>query len=167
MHKTLSILIIVLCLQGCSDNSETLSQVHTSFSESSGLTVTDNSGKSQQLIGESLGVRTIISPSTKWILVEDMQFSDLVVIRAFHRTRQGYQEVLLPEIKLQWEAFAQKAGVSVDDLLHARVGIEEFGPDEKTVILRFQADAGMAGAHEVVSVMEIRLDQDIERKADN
>jgi hypothetical protein len=162
MHRALGILLIVLCLQGCSDKSESLRQVHTSFSDSSGLTVTDNNGKSQQLIAESLGVRVVVSPSTEWIMVEDMQFSNLVLIRAFHYTRQGYQEVLLPEIKQQWETFAQKAGINMEDMIHARVGIEEFGPLENTVSLRFQADAVTAGKQDLVSVMEIRLNQDKE-----
>jgi hypothetical protein len=166
MHRTLSILLIVLCLQGCSDNTESLRQVHTSFTESSGLTVIDHNGKSQQLIGESLGVKVVVSPSTKWILVEDMQLSNLVVIRAFRLTKQGYQEVLLPEMKHQWEAFAQQAGVNMEDLIHPRVGIEEFGPHENTVSLRFRADVGTAG-NDMVSVIEISLDQAIERRTDH
>ena len=159
MPKILSILLIVLYLQACSDNTESPRQVHTSFSDSSGLTVTDNDGNSQQLIAESLGVRVVVSPNAEWIMVEDMQFSNLVVIRAFHHTSHGYQEVFLPEIKQQWEAIAQEAGINMEDLTHARVGVGEFGAHENTVSLSFQADAGTVGKRDLVSVIEIKLDQ--------
>ena len=159
MHRTLGIFLLVLCLQGCAESTEPIRQVHTSFSESSGLIVTDSSGKSQRLIKESIGVRAVVSPSGEWIVVEDMQFSNLVVIRAFHHTQSGYQEVLLPEITRQWQAFARNAGSSLEDLMHARVGIEEFGPLENTVRLRFQADGEPAGSPDLVSVIEIKLDQ--------
>jgi hypothetical protein len=159
MHRILGILLIVVCLLACSDNRDPPRKVHTSFSDSSGLTVTDNDGVSQQLIAESLGVRVVVSPSTEWIMVEDMQFSNLVVIRAFHHTSHGYQEVFLPEIKQQWEAISQKAGINMEDLIHARVGIGEFGPLENTVSLSFQVDAGTAGNRDLVSVIEIKLDQ--------
>ncbi len=159
MHRIFGIVLIVLCLHGCTDNTESLRQVHTSFTDSSGLTVTDNNGNSQQLIAESLGVRVVVSPSADWLVVEDMQLSNLVVIRAFQYTSHGYQEVLLPEVKQQWQAIAQKAGINMEDLTHARVGIEEFGPHENTVRLSFHADAATAGKPDLVSVIEINLDQ--------
>jgi hypothetical protein len=157
--RILGVVLIVLCLHGCTNNAETPRQVHTSFTDSSGLTVTDNNGNSQQLIAESLGVRVVVSPSADWIVVEDMQLSNLVVIRAFHHTSHGYQEVPLPEIKQHWQAIAQKAGINMEDLTHARVGIEEFGPHDNTVSLSFQADAAVAGEPDLVSVIEIKLDQ--------
>ena len=160
MHRTLGILLIVLYLQGCAESTEPIHQVHTSFSESSGLIVTDSNGKSQQLIEESMGVRVVVSPGGEWIVVEDMQLSNLVVIRAFHHTERGYQEVLLPQIKRQWEAFARNAGTRLEDLMHPRVGIEEFGPLENTVRLRFQADGEPAGSPDLVLVIEIELDHD-------
>ncbi|MCP4048511.1 MAG: hypothetical protein GY732_21240, partial [Gammaproteobacteria bacterium] len=65
----------------------------------------------------------------------------------------------LPEVKQQWQAIAQKAGINMEDLTHARVGIEEFGPHENTVRLSFHADAATAGKPDLVSVIEINLDQ--------
>jgi len=159
MLKTLGVFFLVLCLQGCSDNRNPPRQVHTAFADTTGLTVTDNNGKIQQLIPESLGVRVVVSPSTEWIVVEDMQFSNLVVIRAFQYTGNGYREVPLPQIKQQWEAIARNAGVKLEDLTHTRVGIEEFGPRENILKLSFQADAAAAGEPDLVSVIEIKLDQ--------
>ena len=162
MHRSLSLLLIVLFFQGCVESTEPVRQVHTSFSELSGLTVVDNNGKSQQLIAESLDVRVVVSPGGQWIVVEDMQLSNLVVIRAFKYTEDSYQEIALPEIRQHWEALSRKAGIAFQDLVHPRVGIEEFGPLENTVLLHFQADTGLKEHPEIDSVVEIGLDKDIE-----
>lgn len=134
-------------------------QVYTSLSEVSGLTVTDNDGKSQRVIAESMGVRTVVSPGAEWIIVEDMQQSNLVIIRAFHYSDNGYHEVFLPETRQQWDVIAQEAGMSMEDLTNTRVGIEEFGPLGNTVSLRFRADAGKGNGPDLVSVIEVNLDQ--------
>jgi hypothetical protein len=158
MHRTLGVLLIVLCLQGCAESTEPVRRVHTSFSESSGLIVVDSTGLSQQLIEESLGVRVVVSPSGQWIVVENMQLSNLVVIRAFRYIDGGYREITLPEIRRHWKALARKAGITFEDLMHTRVGIEEFGSSENTVLLHFQADTGLKDKPEIDSIVEIRLD---------
>jgi hypothetical protein len=161
MHRTLSFLLIVLCFQGCAESTEPVRQVHSSFSESSGLTVVDNHGKSQQLIAESLDVRVVVSPGGQWIVVEDMQLSNLVVIRAFKYTEDSYQEIALSEIRQHWEVLSREAGIAFEDLVHPRVGIEGFGSSENVVQLHFRADTGLIENPEIDSVVEIGLDKNI------
>ena len=162
MHKTPSVLLVVLCFQGCAESTEPVHQVYSSFSESSGLTVVDNNGKSQQLIEESLDVRVVVSPSGEWILVEDMQLSNLVVIRAFKYTGDSYNEVTLPETWQHWETLATEVGITFEDLIRPRVGIEGFGSSEKSVQLHFQADTGLKDHPDIDSLVEIPLDAGIE-----
>lgn len=139
--RTLGFLLLLLCLQGCSEESEPARQVHTSFSESSGLTVSDNTGLSQQLIRDSLGVRVVLSDDARWLLVEDMQLSNLVVVRAFRYNGASYQEVALPLLRRHWERLAGESGLAFEDLLRPRIGIEGFGPGENSVRLHFRADS--------------------------
>jgi len=156
--KAFCFLLCALFLQGCSENAETVRQVHTSFSESAGLTVTEAGGLSQQLIAESLGVRVVISPSADWILVEDMQLSNLVVIRAFRYVEGAYRESGIAEMRPLWEKLASQAGIAFEDLVHTRVGIEKLGPAERSVFLHFQADSVTGEGPGIDSVLEIDLD---------
>jgi len=149
-------------LEGCAENTKSVRQVHTSFSESAGFTVTYSTGESQQLIEESLGVREVVSPSGQWIMVEDMKLSNLVVLRTFRYDDGRYREITLPAIRRHWEALAQKAGITFEDLIHPRIGIEKFAPLGNTVLLHFQADTGLKDQPEIDSIVEIRLDTDIE-----
>ncbi len=160
MHRTLGIFLIVLCLQGCTESTESVHQIHTSFSESAGFIVTGSNGKPQRLIEESMGVRAVVSPSGEWIVVEDMQLSNLVVVRAFRYTDGGYLEVVLPGIRSQWETLARQAGVKFEELMRPHVGIEGFGPSESTVLLHFQADTGPVSSQGIDSLVEIELDTD-------
>ncbi len=157
MHRAFCIFLLSLFLHGCGESAQPVRLVHTSFSEESGLTVVAGTGKPQQLIEESLGVNVAVSPGGQWIVVEDMQFSDLVVIRAFQYTNDGYRETPIAEIRLQWETLAHQAGLSFEDLIHPRVGFEEFGSAENTVLLHFQADTGIAGNDRIDSVLEVQL----------
>jgi hypothetical protein len=156
--KILFLLLCALYLQGCSETTEAVRLVHTEFSESSGLTVTDGSGNSQQLIRESLGVRVVVSPNANWILVEDMQLSNLVVIRAFQYVDGAYREIPVGEIRRQWETLAAQAGATLDELIHPRVGIENFGPTGNSVLLHFQADTRSGSTPDIDSIVEIELD---------
>lgn len=155
--KALYFLLCALLLQGCSESAETVRQVHTSFSESAGLTVTDAGGLSQQLIAESLSVRVVISPSADWILVEDMQMSNLVVIRAFRYVEGAYRESIIAEMRPLWEQLARQSGIAFEDLVHTRVGIEKLGPAERSVFLHFQADSVTGEGPGIDSVLEIDL----------
>lgn len=161
MNRTLCIFLLVLCLQGCAENSEPVRLIHTSFSESSGLTVTEGAGKPRQLIAESMGVRVMVSPGGEWIVVEDMQLSNLVVIRAFRHGQEGYRETDIAEIRPHWEMLARQAGVPFEDLIHPRVGLEAFGSSEGTVLLHFQAYTGPGEHEEIDSVVEIQLDSSV------
>ena len=156
--SALFVLAIALCSQGCSESEEPARHVHTSFSEATGLQVYDSAGLSQQLIRESLGVRAIVSPSGRWIAVEDMQLSNLVGVRAFEYTDGNYREVTGLGIRQQWEALAEAAGVEMEELIRPHVGIEAFGPGEDTIFLRFKADTGMSGHPEIDAVVEIPLE---------
>jgi len=158
--RALGALLLLLCLQGCSEESEPARQVHTSFSETSGLTVSDTAGLSQQLIGDSLGVRVVLSGDARWLLVEDMQLSNLVVVRAFRYTGEAYQEVSLPVLRKYWEALARESGLEFEDLVRPAIGIEGFGPGENSVLLHFRADSPGLQHPGVNSVVEIPLEPD-------
>ena len=157
MPRYLGVLLLLICLQACSDKEVPHRQIHSSFSEATGLTVTDNSGLSQQLIAESLGVRVVISNDGQWLLVEDMQLSSLVVVRAFHFDGDRYREVGLSELRRRWEVLAEEAGVEFEDLIRPRVGIEGFGPGKGTVRLHFRAETGLRANPEIDSIVEIPL----------
>ena len=157
MPRYLGVLLLLLCLLACSDQGATHRQVHSSFSEARGLTVTDNSGLSQQLIAESLGVRVVASNDGQWLLVEDMQLSSLVVVRAFHYEGGRYREVGLSELRRRWEVLAEEAGIDFEDLIRPRVGIEGFGPDQESVQLHFRAETGLLAHPEIDSIVEIPL----------
>lgn len=159
IHRAFCILFLSLFLHGCGESAQPTLLVHTSFSEASGLTVVVGTGKPQQLIEESLGVNAAVSANGQWIVVEDMQLSDLVVIRAFQYTNDGYRETPIAEIRLQWETLAHQAGLSFEDLMHPRVGFEEFGSSENTALLHFQADTGIANNDRIDSVVEIQLNR--------
>jgi hypothetical protein len=158
MLKSFAALLLLLSLQGCSDTPKPARQVQTSFSGSSGLTVSDSTGLSQQLIKESLGVRVVASENGQWLLVEDMQLSNLVVVRAFQYRDGSYREASLPGIRQQWQSLAQERGLAFEDLMHPRVGVDGFGIDEKTVLLHLRADTGLASNPEIDSIVEISLD---------
>jgi len=157
MTRLPTLLLCALLLQGCGEDPAPARQVHTSFSEASGLLVEDNRGLSQQLIPESRGVRAVVSPSGRWIAVEDSKLSNLVVVRAFRYSTDRYQEVPLPGVRRQWEALAGEAGLDFEDLINPRVGIEEFGSGEETLRLSFRADTGLADRPEVHGQAEILL----------
>ena len=157
MLRGLKVLLLLLCLQACSDQEAPNRQIHSSFSEVTGLTVTDNSGLSQQLIAESLGVRVVISNNAQWLLVEDMQLSSLVVVRAFYYEGDRYHEVGLSELRRRWELLAEEAGVEFEDLIRPRVGIDGFGSDQQSVLLHFRAETGLRAHPEIDSVVEIPL----------
>ena len=151
-------LLAALLLQGCADDAVPVRQVHTSFTEASGLLVTDGQGLSQQLIPESLAVRAVVSPSGRWIAVEDTRLSNLVVVRAFRYSGERYEEIVLPGIREQWHAMADRAGLEFEDLINPRVGIEAFGPLEQTLLLQFRADSGLAAEPELSARAEIALE---------
>jgi hypothetical protein len=153
-----TILLVALLLQGCAEDAAPVRQVHTSFTEASGLVVTDGQGLSQQLIAESLATRAVVSPSGRWIAVEDTRLSNLVVVRAFRYSGARYDEVALPGILVQWETMASSAGVEFEDLINPRVGIEGFGPGEQTLLLHFRADSGPAADTELSARADIALD---------
>lgn len=155
MHRSMGVLLLALWLHGCGDDTHPAHQVHARFSDSSGLIVTDDNGESQQLIAESLDARPVVAPSGQWIAVEDMQMSNLVVVRLFRHHNGAYEEIALPEIRQHWEALARESGIAFEDVLRPRVGIESFGPAERTLLLRFHADA--EGDREIDSVVEIAL----------
>jgi len=155
MHRSIGVLLLLVWLQGCGADTRAPHQVHVQFSDTSGLTVTDDSGKSQQLIAESLDVRPVVAPSGKWIAVEDMRMSNLVVVRLFRYHHGTYAEIALPEIRQHWEALARESGIAFEDLLRPRVAIESFDPTEKILLLRFQADTD--GDREIDSMLEIAL----------
>lgn len=157
MVRYLGGLLLLLCLQACSDKEAPYRQIHSSFSEAGGLTVTDNAGLSQQLITESLGVRVVISNDGQWLLVEDMQLSNLVVVRAFHFDGDRYREVGLSELRRRWEMLAAEAGLDFEDLVRPRVGIEGFAADQQSVQLHFQAETGLKEHPEIDSIVEIPL----------
>jgi hypothetical protein len=156
--RLLAALLIVPLLQGCGAEQAPAQPVQTSFAETSGLVVEDGRGKTQQLIPDALDVRAVVSPSGRWILVEEMKLSNLVVIRAFRFSGDRYEEVALPGIKRQWEALAAEAGVAFESLVNPRVGIEGFGPSENTVLLLFRADTGLAEQPELAAEVEVPLE---------
>lgn len=148
---------LLLCLQGCGQDTAPGQPVHTEFSQSTGLTVSDADGTSQQLIADSLDARAVVSPSSQWIAVEDMRMSNLVVVRLFHRQGGHYQEVALPELRTHWEQLAQQAGIAFEDLVAPRIAIESFDENESHLLLRFQAQAEPQGTADLVSVLAIPL----------
>ena len=109
------------------------------------------------MIAESLGVRVVVSNDGQWLLAEDMQLSNLVVVRAFHYEGDRYREVGFSELRRHWEVLAEEAGIEFEDLIRPRVGIEGFGPDQESVQLHFQAETGLRANPEIDSVMEIPL----------
>ena len=147
-----------LALHGCSDDAAPVRAVHTSFSEAAGLVVTDSRGNSQRLIPDTVAARAVVSPSGRWIAVEDSRLSNLVVVRLFRDSGQRYEEIPLPEIREQWRSIAQAAGLEFEDLINPRVGIEGFGPDERTLRLQFRAESGLAGRPELSGQAEIALE---------
>lgn len=151
-------LLLVLLLPGCSEDSAPPRQVHTAFTEASGLVVTDSLGLSQQLVAESQAARAVVSPSGRWIAVEDSRLSNLVVVRVFRFDGERYEEVPVPGIREQWEKMAAGSGLSFEDLINPRVGIEGFGPGERTLLLQFHADTGFADPTELSARREIGLE---------
>lgn len=145
MRNTFCILTLVLWLCGCGQSNPAGHLIQTQFLETSGLTVIDSSGESQQLIENSLHARAVVSPSGQWIAVEDMKMSDLVVVRLFRRHNGRYQELELPELRQHWMQLAEQGGIPFEDLIRPRVNIDNFGPSEKTLLLRFQAEAKPRG----------------------
>lgn len=154
-----AIVLVALLLQGCVEDAAPVRQVHTSFTEASGLVVTDGHGLSQQLIPESLAVRAVVSPSGRWIAVEDTRLSNLVVVRAFRYSGERYEEIALPGIRAQWQIMASRADLEFEDLINPRVGIEEFGPEERTIRLQFSADSGLTDEPELSARAEIALEE--------
>ena len=155
MHRSIGLLFFLLSLQGCGEDARTPHQVQARYSHASGLIVTDGSGKSQQLIAETLDARPVVASSGQWIAVEDMRMSSLVVVRLFCYQNGAYEEVTLPEIRQHWEALARDSGIAFEDLLRPRVAIESFGPAEETLLLSFRADT--EGGREIDSMLEIVL----------
>ena len=151
-------LVLALLLQACAEEAVPARQVHTSFTQAAGLVVTDSQGLSQQLIAESQAARAVISPSGLWIAVEDSRLSNLVVVRIFRYTGERYVEVPMPGIREQWQALAGEAGLDFEDLINPRVGIEDFGPDERTLSLQFRADTGLAEPAELSAQRAIELE---------
>ncbi|MGK2925135.1 MAG: hypothetical protein ACSLE2_05895 [Lysobacterales bacterium] len=160
MTRLLAVLLLVPLLQGCGAERTPAQPVHTSFSATSGLVVEDGRGKTQQLIPDALDVRAVVSPSGRWIAVEEMKLSNLVAVRAFRFSGNRYEEVALPGIKRQWEALAAEAGVAFEDLVNPRVGIEGFGASESTITLLLQADTGRQDRPELVAMVEVPLESD-------
>lgn len=156
MTRPLVLLLFALLLQGCTE--EPARQVHTSFSEASGLLVEDNLGLSQRLIPESRGVRAVISPDGRWIAAEDSKLSNLVVVRAFRYSGGRYEEIPLPGVRQKWEAMANEAGLDFEDLINPRVGIEAFGPSGNSLLLSFRADTGLADRPELQGQAEFLLE---------
>ena len=152
------ILLLALLTQGCTEDPPPVRQVHTSFSETAGLVVTDDQGRSQQLIAESLAVRAVVSPSGRWIAVEDSKLSNLVVVRLFRHSDGRYEETPLPDIRENWRRLAHEAGLELEELINPRVGIEGFGPDEETLQLQFSADTGLFEQPELIAMVEIALE---------
>ena len=148
-------LFLLLCLLGCSQESGPGRQA---ISESSGLTVSDNEGLSQQLIGDSLGVRVVMSEDARWLLVEDMQLSNLVVVRAFRFDGERYREVDLPAMRQIWESLAVDSGIDFEDLVRPRIGIEGFGPGGNSVRLHFRADSADAQHAGIDAIEKIPLE---------
>ena len=151
-------LLFALLLQGCAEDAAPVRLVHTSFSAASGLVVTDSQGLSQQLIRESLAVRPVVSPSGRWIAVENSRLSNLVVVRAFCYSGGRYEEIPLPGIREQWRTIAGRAGMAFEDLINPRVGIDGFGPGERTLSLHFRADSGLPDGPELSAHAEIKLE---------
>ena len=158
MIRLLAALLVVSLLQGCGAERTPAQPVRTSFSEASGLVVEDGRGRTQQLIADALDARAVVSPSGRWIAVEEMQLSNLVVIRAFRFSGDRYEEVAVPGIKRQWEALAREAGVAFEDLINPRVGIEGFGPSENSVLLLFRADTGLDERPDLAAEAEVPLE---------
>lgn len=158
MTRLLAALLLVPLLQACGAERTPALPVHATFTEASGLVVEDGRGNTQQLIPEALDVRTVVSPSGRWIAVEEMKLSNLVIIRAFRFSGDRYEEVALPGIKQQWEALAAEAGVAFEDLVNPRVGIEGFGPSESTITVLLQADTGLQDHPELVAMVEMPLE---------
>ena len=148
---------IALGLQACADNGDRNRQVHTSFSELTGLTVVDDKGNSQLLIKGSLASRAVVSADGQWIAAEDMKMSNLVVVRVFRFNGDRYQEIPMPELRQHWVTLARKAGVEIEDLIRPRVGVEKFGASGTSVILSFQADTGMGDSPVIDALVEIKL----------
>ena len=151
------LLVVLAVLYGCSDNTPAVRHIHTAFSETSGLTVSIDNGPTQRLLDRSQDARAVVSPDGRWILVEDKQFSNLTVIRAFVFSADGYREIELPALRVNWEALAAEVRLSIDDLLRPRVGIEGFVPGGESVLLHFQADAADRKHPGIDSVIAIPL----------
>jgi hypothetical protein len=162
MRNWLYIAAFALSLHGCGQGTPADHGVQTQFSPSSGLTVTRNDGKSQQLIADSMDARAVVSSSAHWIAVEDMRMSNLVVVRLFHGHDDTYVEVALPEIRGHWEYLAQEAGITFEDLVRPRVTIESFGPDEGVLLVRFQAEVEPLGDKDIDALLEISLQRNLE-----
>lgn len=163
MSNAFCIFTLALLLCGCGPSDPAAHQIQTQFQETSGLTVTDSNGKSQQLIKDSLHARAVVSPTGQWVAVEDMKMSDLVVVRLFHHHNGRYDELELPELKQHWGHLAEQAGITFEDLVRPRVRIENFDPAEETLLLRFQAEAepqgGDAFSNEIDDVVAIPLER--------
>jgi len=158
----LCLFLTVLCLKACAESTEPVRRIHTAFSESSGLTVVDGLGNTQQLTEGSLAAEAIVSSDGRWILVEDMQMSNLVVVRTFKLTRDGYREVSTPDLRQHWLQLAEDAGLTFEDLEHTRVGAEGFGPFDETVMLHFQADSGLVNSPVIDALVEVELSTNVE-----
>ena len=157
MIRAIGILLLTLLLQACMEDPAPGRQIHATFSETTGLVVTDDEGRSQQLISDSVAARAVVSPSGRWIAVEDSRLSNLVIVRVFRFSGERYEEIPLPGIGGEWSALARGAGLEADDLINPRVGIEGFGPNEETILLRFSADTGLYGQPELIAPVEIAL----------
>ena len=152
------VLLLALLLPGCAEDSPPPRQVHTSFTETAGLVVTDSQGLSQQLIAESQAARAVVAPSGRWIAVEDSKLSNLVFVRIFRYDGKRYEEVAAPGIREQWRRIAAGVGLSFEELINPRVGIEGFGPEERTLVLQFRADTGLADPVELSARHEMSLE---------
>jgi hypothetical protein len=155
------VLALALCLHGCAPSTPQPHQVQIQFLESSGLTVTNSSGQTQQLIADSRDARAVVSPSAQWIAVEDMQMSNLVVVRLFHYQDGIYEEIALPELRQHWEQLARQAGITFEDLVRPRIAIESFDPAENTLLVRFQAETEPQGGKGIDSVFAIPLEHSL------
>jgi hypothetical protein len=157
MRRILGFLLLAPLLLACSESGEPARRVHTEFTPESGLTVSDSSGRAQRLIEHSLAARALVSPDGRWIVAEDMKYSNLTTVRFFQDTGESYREIRLPAVRRHWEQLARNAGIAYEDLMNTRLGIEGFGADGNSVILSFRAEAEQPGGEEILSRLEVAL----------